>query len=240
MMPTKAFILAAGFGTRMRPLTDTLPKPLLRIGGQSLLDRTLDQLAACGVREVVVNTHYLGAKIEAALAGRHSPHIHLSHEPVILDTGGGIKNALRHFEADAPFFVLSGDGYAIDGPEPELRRLAAAWNGDRMDILLSLQPLSSMTVTPGIGDYDLSADGRAQRSKSRAGTYMFNSIRIHHPRIFNNTPDGPFSYLDLMDRAEAQGRLYGLAHAGVWHHLSTPEDIAAVEASLNAAKKAAP
>ena len=232
MKPDKAFILAAGYGERMRPLTLTRPKPLLEVGGQSLLDRALDQLEAFGIRDVVVNTHYLAEKIEDALKDRHAPRIHLSHEPDILDTGGGMVHALRYFD-DRPFFVLNGDGYWIDGPQgAALDSLWRAWDDRRMDIALSLQPVAQMTLTRGVGDYDLDDQDLARRSKSKTGAYMFNGLRLHHPRIFKDAPRGAFSYLTLMDRAENAGRLYGVINPGIWHHISTPADFDAVNASL--------
>lgn len=229
MLPTKAFILAAGLGTRMRPLTNETPKPLMQVAGRSLLARTLDHLEASGVHDVVINTHYKAEKIEAALKGRKTPHITLSYEETLLDTGGGIVKALPYFDQD--FFVLSGDGLWENPPDAEtLQVLAEAWDPERMDILLLLQPVETMTLTKGVGDYNLSSESRATRSKDKTGAYMFTSIRINAPRIFEDAPGGAFSYLDLMDRAEAQGRLYGLVHRGSWHHLSTPEDLEAVQA----------
>ncbi len=227
MKPDKAFILAAGHGTRMRPLTNRIPKPLATVAGRTLLDRTLDQLARAGVSEAVINTHHLAETIPAALKNRVAPRLHYSHEPVLLDTGGGIKNALQHFNNEA-FYVLSGDGLWTDGPVPALDRLAASWNPQTMDILILLQPLFTFTVTKGIGDYDLRPNGQAIRSHKQTGTHMFTSMRINHPRIFNDAPDGPFSYLALLDAAEKSGRLYGIVHDAEWHHLSTMADLEAV------------
>lgn len=226
----KAFILAAGFGKRLRPYTETLPKPLVAVRGKAMVDSALDKLAAIGVEECIVNTHYLAEKLHDHLAERQEPHIICSHEPVLLDTGGGIKNALAHF--DAPFFVLSGDSVWDNTPGHEtLQTLERAWDPDKMDILVLLQPLGSMKLTQGVGDYDLQPDGRAVRSKDQTGQYMFTSIRINTPSIFENTSDGPFSYLELLDKAESAGRLYGLVHNGMWHHISTPRDLEAVNAA---------
>lgn len=233
MLSSKAFILAAGLGTRMRPLTDERPKPLLEVEGKSLLDRTLDHLQAAQIREVVINTHYKAQQISACLKDRKSPKIHVSHEDILLDTGGGIKKALSCFEDD--FFVLSGDGlWENSGEFNALKALAKVWNPDKMDILMLLQPVERMILTQGVGDYDLDEQGRAVRSKSKTGKYMFTSIRINAPRIFEDTPEGPFSYLKLMDRAQEAGRLYGLVHQGDWHHISTPVDLAAVDAFYTA------
>ncbi len=224
----KAFILAAGFGTRMRPLTDHCPKPLVEVAGRSLINRTLDHLELSEINDVMINTHYLGDILIDHLKTRTYPDITFSREEEILDTGGGIKKALGFF-GDEPFYVLSGDGLWEDGPEGNaLRRMADFWNPEEMDILILLQPAASMTLTKAVGDYDLEPDGRAVRSRDKTGTYMFTSMRINHPRVFENTPDEPFSYLEIMDRAQEQGRLYGLVHDGEWHHISTPEDLEAV------------
>lgn len=228
-MINKAFILAAGYGTRMRPLTDSVPKPLVTVAGQSLLERSLDQLQAAGVRDVMINTHYLAEKITARLSGRDRPRLHFSHEEKLLDTGGGIKNALAFFEGQ-PFYVLSGDGFWDDaGAELALARMAAVWDAEAMDMLMLLQPTVSMKLTHGVGDYDLDEHGRATRSLGQNGAYMFTSMRINHPRIFEAAPDGPFSYLKLMDEAQRKNRLFGLINQGQWHHISTPEDLKRVD-----------
>lgn len=237
LMPDQAFILAAGFGTRLRPHTLHAPKPLTKVGGQSLLDHTLDHLQQAGVKQVVVNTHYLADHITQHLQARTAPRVVLSHEEEILDTGGGIMNALPLL-ADAPFYVLSGDGYWLDAKGEggdtvsSLGVLADKWDPDVMDIVILLQPVDSMVVTKGIGDYDLDAEGRAVRSLDKTGAYMFTSMRINHPRIFDGAPAGAFSYLELLDRAQAKGRLYGVVHCGVWHHISTPADLSAVQRAV--------
>jgi MurNAc alpha-1-phosphate uridylyltransferase len=224
MIPSKAFILAAGLGTRMRPITDKIPKPLVEVNGRTLLERTIDQLEDVGVREIVINTHHLAEQIPARLKHRTSPHIHFSYEKELLDTGGGVKKAIHHFGND-PFFVLSGDGlWTGDG----LKDLTEAWDPVRMDVLLLLQPLSTFDLTEGVGDYDMLPDGHIRRSKDKKGAYMFTSIRINAAHIYKGTPDGAFSYLQIMDEAEKAGRLYGLAHKGEWHHISTPQDLESV------------
>ncbi|MGQ0527968.1 MAG: nucleotidyltransferase family protein [Alphaproteobacteria bacterium] len=232
MISKKAFVLAAGFGKRLRPYTDHTPKPLVKLGGETLLDRTLDQLADAGITDAVINTHYLAGKIESHVQGRKKPAVKISHEKTLLDLGGGVKQALPFF-MDEPFFVLAGDGWYEDAPaESVLERMKHLWNAEIMDILLLLYPVSVMILTKGVGDYDLGDDNRAARSKNRTGKYMFASIRINHPRIFENTPEGGFSYLDLMDRAEKEGRLFGIVHTGTWHHISAPADLENAERSL--------
>ena len=113
-----------------------------------------------------------------------------------------------------------------------------AWDPDKMDILILLQPLEKMSLTHGVGDYDLDQDGRAIRSPDQKGSYMFTSMRINAPHIFNDAPDGAFSYLQLLDQAQTRGRLYGLVHDGNWHHISTPDDVKRVNDALKAHKDA--
>lgn len=230
--PDRAFILAAGKGTRLRPHTETLPKPLVAVGGQPLLGRALDKLQQAGITAVTINGWYLADKIETYVQARTDMNIAFSRETELLDTGGGVKNALETMEG-TPFYLINGDALWSDGPNrTALERLAAAWNPDIMDILLLLIPLDTMIMTPGTGDYDLSPDGKAIRSKDKTGTTMFGGIRIVKPDIFDSAPDGPFSFLNLMDAAQEKGRLHGLLHDGGWYHISTPQDLDTVNTAL--------
>jgi MurNAc alpha-1-phosphate uridylyltransferase len=231
--PQKAFVLAAGFGTRLQPHTLTIPKPLVSVAGKPLLDHIFDHLVTAGVTQVTVNTHYLGKIIHKFVQTRTQPDILISHEVELLNTGGGIKKALHHFGRE-PFYVINGDAFWTGGSThtPILDQLAANWNPDIMDILMVLQPVSTMKLTQGVGDYDLNDQGQAIRSLSQSGAYMFTSIRINHPRIFDHTPGGAFSYLELLDKAQEEGRLYGIIHQDDWHHISTAEDLNAVDAAL--------
>jgi MurNAc alpha-1-phosphate uridylyltransferase len=224
--PDCAFILAAGLGTRLRPYTDHCPKPLVEVAGRSLLSRILDHLEQGGIKNVVINAHYLADQIADHVKTRTHPHVQISFEDEILNTGLGIKRGLKYLPQDRPFFALNGDALWDEGPgDPALKRMAQAWDDQIMDILLLLQPVATMHLTQGVGDYDISEDGRGLRSKNQSGAYMFTGIRLNHPRIFENSPDQPFSYLELMDRAQAQGRLHALVHEGAWHHISTPADL---------------
>lgn len=230
--PDKAFILAAGFGRRLRPYTEDCPKPLIKIGGRTMLDLALDRLVEAGVRDVVINTHYKAEMIEQHVQTRDDVNITLSFEPDLLDTGGGIKNALAEF-GDDPFYVVSGDGPWEDKKgQNALLSLAAGWNPDKMDILILLQSVKDMVLTHGVGDYDLADNGQAIRSLTQEGEYMWTSVRIISPQIFNDCPSGHFSFLPLMDAAEKAGRLYGQKHCGTWHHISTAEDLARVNTAL--------
>jgi MurNAc alpha-1-phosphate uridylyltransferase len=227
-LPDHAFILAAGMGKRLRPYTDSMPKPMVPVNGKAMIDHTLDALEKVGVGEVTINLHYRAEQLLRHLSTRHSPHLTFSHEGILLDTGGGIKKALSAM-GDKPFFAFSGDTLWEDGPSGNtLRNLAAAWDDQSMDLLLLLQPVKAMIG--GVGDYDM-VDGRPIRSLDKTGLYFWPSIRICHPRLFADTPENaPFSFLDLMDRAQKTGRLGGLVHDGTCHHISTPEDLIRVNA----------
>jgi len=235
--PDHAFILAAGKGSRLRPYTDSIPKPMVAVGGQPIIDRTIDKLIAAGVKHVTVNTHYMADILENHLQQRNDIAITFSREEKLLDTGGGVKNAL-HTMGDKPFYVIAGDAVWTDGPSgAALLRLADAWDAQKMDIITLLQPLSSMTLTDGIGDFDLQEDGRTIRKPDKTGSYMWTNIRINTPDIFRDAPNEAFSFLDLMDRTEKKGRFYALPHEGSWHHISTPAELERVNKSMAAQKR---
>ncbi|MCB9987981.1 MAG: nucleotidyltransferase family protein [Rhodospirillales bacterium] len=230
--PDHAFVLAAGMGARMRPLTNNRPKPMIEIAGKPMIDHALDHLTAAGVKNVTVNLHYKGDILESHLKQRPAPVLTFSREEPLLDTGGGLKKGLPTMGGN-PFFVVSGDSIWENGPGiPALERMAAAWDPENMDILLLLQPVETMTLTTPVGDYHRDGQGRLTRARDQNGAYMWTSIRICKPSVFENTPNGPFSFLDILDRTQEQGRLYGLVHDGTWHHISTPEDVERVNAAL--------
>lgn len=223
----QAFILAAGLGTRLRPYTDHCPKPMVQLRGRPIIDHVMDRLRDAGVRRVTVNLHYMADMLADHLRRRDDMDIVLSFEPALLDTGGGIRHALP----DETFYCVSGDSVWEDGTEePALHRMARAWTDAEMDLLLLLQPLDRMVLTPGHGDYDLDPDGRAIRSLAKTGRYMFASVRVCAPRLFDGSPDGAFSFLTLMDKAERAGRLRGLVHDGEWHHITSAADLDRVNA----------
>lgn len=231
-VPRRAMVLAAGMGMRMRPLTLTRPKPLVMVGGSTLLDHALDRLAAVGVERAVVNTHYLGDMIADHLAGRDQPAITLSPEEELLDTGGGVRQALPHL-GDQPFYVVNADILWLDGPSPALARLAAAWNPAVMDALLLLMPIVAAVGYEGSGDYHLDADGVARyRDADEPAPFVYAGVQIIKPELYADAPGGPFSNLALWRKAEAAGRLHGLRHDGVWFHVGTPEAVRDVNAQL--------
>jgi MurNAc alpha-1-phosphate uridylyltransferase len=225
-----AMILAAGRGERMRPLTERTPKPLIEVAGRSMLDRIMARLGEHGVRDVVVNVHHLGDQIARHLEGR----ARIIKEERLLESGGSVKNALPLL-GDGPFFVLNGDGLWQDGRIPMLARMEAAWNPQRMDALLLLHPLDKTIGREARdrGDYFLGPDGRARhRGAVDAAPYFFASVSICDRRLFHESPDGPFSLLKLWTRAEAAGRLHGLAHDGQWFHVGTPQALREAEQVL--------
>lgn len=231
--PTHAMVLAAGLGLRMRPITETLPKPLVAVAGRTMLDRALDHLAAARVGQLVVNTHWLADKVAAHLAGR--PGITLSHEEVLLETGGGVAKALPHLGA-APFYVVNSDIIWTDGAIPALKRLADAWDDGRMDGLLLLSRTATAMGYEGAGDFFLDPQGVPRRRAAReVAPLLFSGVQILSPRLFKGAPEGKFSLNLLYDRALEDGRLFGIVHDGRWFHVGTPQALPEVEAALLAA-----
>ncbi len=215
-------VLAAGLGLRMRPLTETVPKPLIMAGGRSMLDRVLDHLEAFGIEAVVVNSHYLGDRIAAHLSARAKPRTTLSAEETLLETGGGVAKALPLL-GDEPFFVINADIAWLDGPVPALDRLADAWREDSMDALLLMSRAVIAHGYEGCGDHFMDARGVLRRRDDRdVSPYVFAGVQLLHPRLFAGAPQGAFSLNRLYDKAETARRLFGIVHDGEWFHLGTP------------------
>ena len=230
-----AFIFAAGEGKRLSPYTIDRPKPMVEIAGSAILEHTLKHLKAAGIYRVALNTCYRAEVIQNFLEHYHDKNItfSVSHEPSLLDTGLGLKKALPLLDIDKEFFAINGDAFWTDGPKGNVfLQMERHWDDKEMDILLLVQPVANMRLTTGIGDYTLSTDHKAARSLDQSGDYMFAGVRICHPRIFEQTPDTPFSFLELMDKAERDGRLYAHVHDGEWHHISTPVDLERVNESF--------
>ncbi len=236
MMPTSAMVLAAGLGTRMRPHNGHIPKPLVQMGGKSLIDYSLDRLADAGVERAVVNVHYLADAIESHLAGRKRPQIIISDERgSLLGTGGGIAKALPQL-GGAPFFLVNSDTVWLDGVKPNFRRLAEAFDAATMDVLLLLAPTAGSVGYSGRGDYAMQPDGRLRRrDENEVVPFVYAGAAILTPALFADAPAGEFSLNLLFDRAGASGRLFGLRLEGLWMHVGTPEAVAAAEAALAAA-----
>jgi MurNAc alpha-1-phosphate uridylyltransferase len=235
MMPNRAIVLAAGLGTRMRPYNGHIPKPLVEIGGKSLIDYSLDRLADAGVESVVVNVHHLADILERHLAPRQRPHIVISDERgELLGTGGGIAKALPKL-GDAPFFLANSDTVWLDGVKPNFQRMADAFDPKTMDVLLLLAPTTNSIGYTGRGDFAMLPDGRLRRRReSEVVPFVYAGAAILSPALFDDVPKGAFSLTVLFDRAAENGRLYGLRLEGVWMHVGTPEAVAAAEAALAA------
>jgi N-acetyl-alpha-D-muramate 1-phosphate uridylyltransferase len=231
-VPDTAMVLAAGLGTRMRPITDALPKPLVEIGGRTLLDHAIDRLVLVGVTRVVVNIHYKAAMIEAHVAARQSPpHVELSREVELLETGGGVKQVLPLLGEQ--FFVVNGDVLWLDGRNYALTRLAAAFDPVGLDAVLLLQRTVGAIGYDGNGDYFLSPTGVPRRRREREiAPYLFSGIQLLHRRLFDGISDERFSLNRLYDRAERAGRLAAIVHDGEWFHIGTPDGLAATRARL--------
>lgn len=238
-VPQTAMVLAAGLGTRLRPLTDHTPKPLIPVAGRTLLDRCLDRLAEAGVRQAVVNIHWLGGQIREHLKVRRDLEIVISDETdLLLETGGGIAKALPLL-GDQPFVAVNADLIWCD-PENEtsaVQRLAAGFDPATMDGLLLLQPREAADGHDGPGDFFLEADGKLRRRGTQAtAPYVYTGLQILQPVIFRDAPSGAFSLNILYDRAIAAGRLRGLAHRGTWMDVGTHDGLKHAEQMLHGAR----
>ena len=232
LRPRRAMVLAAGLGTRLRPVTNALPKPLIELNGRTLLDHAIDRLAGAGVEHVVVNIHYMAAKIHAQLARRQVPRIEILYEPELLETGGGVAHALPSL--GEVFYVVNADVFWLDGRDPALVRLVEAFDPERMDAVLLLQPTVSAVGYDGDGDYSLDPTGRPRRRREREIVpFLFSGIRLLHRRLFDDWDQRAFSIMPLFDRAEKAGRLGAIVHDGEWYHIGTPAGLAATRQRLS-------
>ena len=228
--PTKAMVLAAGLGLRMRPLTERMPKPLVEVAGRPLLDHVLDKLKDAGASEAVVNVHYLPHQIIDHVAGRTKPRVIISDErDHVLGTGAGVVKALPLLGA-APFFLVNADTLWIDGVRSNLARLAEAFDPARMDILLLMAPTASSIGYEGNGDYAMLPDGALRKRKEhQVVPFVYAGAAIMSPSIFAGAPSGEFSLTKMFDAANEQERLFGLRLDGMWMHVGTPDAVVAAE-----------
>jgi N-acetyl-alpha-D-muramate 1-phosphate uridylyltransferase len=227
-------IMAAGLGKRMRPLTATKPKPLIEVGGKSLMDHVLERLKTAGVKKIVVNVHYLADALEAHLATRnHGLEVVISDERgLLMETGGGLVKAEPLIDSD-PFLALNSDNLWIDGPADTLKLLASQWDDKRMDALLLVVPQARALNHKGMGDFHMDCEGRLRRrEKSHVAPFVFTGIQIVSKRLLRDAPDGPFSTNILWDRAIEEGRCYGAVHQGLWFDVGTPQSIQMTETAL--------
>ena len=225
-------VLAAGLGKRMRPITDTMPKPLVKVAGKPLLDWALDSLVNAGVGKAVVNVHYFPEQIVAHTARRAAPEIVVSDESTeLLDSAGGIVKALPELGPE-PFYVLNADTFWIDSGPPSLTRLALAWDDATMDILLMLADIASATGHSGGTDFLVGANGGLRRAKGDPAGLIYAGAAIVHPRIFKDAPAGPHSLNRYFDAAIAGDRLFGMAMHGSWITVGTPDAIPLAEKAV--------
>lgn len=227
---SQAMVLAAGLGTRMRPITERIPKPLVRLAGKPLIDHVLDRLVGAGVNRAIVNVHYLAELIEVALRNRSDPSVVFSDErEYLLDTGGGVVKALHYFGAE-PFFIHNSDSVWLEDKGANLEHMMNAWDHSRMDGLMLLAPLSNCLGYEGKGDFILEAGGLLRRRQEHeVAPYAFAGCSIAHESMFRNAPDGAFSLNKVWDRSIASGRLFGVPLEGTWMHIGTPEALAEAE-----------
>lgn len=231
--PTCAMVLAAGLGTRMRPFSGRIPKPLVQVGGKALIDYVLDRLADQGVARAVVNVHHLADQIERHLAARRQPQIIISDERrELLGTAGGVIKALPQL-GDNPFFHLNSDTIWVDGVKPNLALLAGAFDSARMDALLLLASAASSIGYIGAGDFAMTSDGKlVRRAEQEIAPFVYAGAAILTPAFFAGVPPGPSSMSPLFDRTSQAGRLFGVRLEGLWMHVGTPEAVKAAEAAI--------
>jgi MurNAc alpha-1-phosphate uridylyltransferase len=219
----------------MRPYNGHVPKPLVSVGGRSLIDYGLDRLAEAGVERAVVNVHHLADAVERHLSSRQRPRIIISDErESLLGTGGGIAKALPHLGA-APFFLVNSDTLWLDGVRPNFARLAENFDAGEMDVLLLLAPSVGSLGYQGRGDYTMRDDGRLRRrGENEVAPFIYAGAAIIAPALFAGAPQGAFGLTSLFDRAAEAGRLFGMRLDGLWMHVGTPEAVAAAEVALAA------
>jgi N-acetyl-alpha-D-muramate 1-phosphate uridylyltransferase len=227
-----AMVMAAGLGKRMRPLTASQPKPMVRVAGKPLIDHTLDRLAEAGVAKAVVNVHYLADSLEAHLKERAKPKVTISDErDLLLETGGGMTKALPHLPD--PFFCLNADNIWLEGPRDAFADLSQLWNADEMDALLLVVPHARASNFRGLGDFHMDPVGRLKRRlPGRVAPFIYTGIQLVSHRLLRDAPEGPFGTMVLWERAIAEGRLYGAAFTGRWFEVGTPEAIKPTEEAL--------
>lgn len=229
-----AMILAAGLGKRMRPLTATQPKPLVRVAGKALIDHALDRMHEAGIARAVVNVHYLADALEAHVLAREAPSITISDErEALLETGGGMVKAHAAGLLPDPFFCVNADSIWLDGPRNAFADLSAHWDAARMDALLLVAPHARAHNFAGPGDFSMDPAGRLRRRQAgRIAPYIYTGIQLVSHRLLRDPPAGAFSTNILWDRAIAEGRLFGTVFTGQWLEVGEPAHVAATESHL--------
>ena len=237
MMPETAMVLAAGLGTRMRPITDRTPKPLVEVDGRTLLDRALDALVAAGIGRAVVNVHHLAEQIEQHLAGRTDIETVVSDErDLLMDSGGGVARALPHLSET--FFILNSDTFWMETVHgSNLERMASGFGEGEMRLLLA--PHERAVGFGGRGDFFMEDGTLERRGERERAPYIYAGAILAHAGSFTDMPAGPFSLNLVFDRAIAAGRLTGTVMDGLWLHVGTPDAIGEAEEAIRALRPAA-
>jgi MurNAc alpha-1-phosphate uridylyltransferase len=233
--PKTAMVLAAGLGTRMRPLTDDRPKALVEVCGKALIDHVLDRLVEAECDKAVVNVHWFADRLEEHLSHRRDIEILISDERAeLLETGGGLKQA-RLLVGDDPIWVANIDSVWIDRSDA-LGHLARAWDPERMDAVLLLAKREMSIGFEGDGDFFLQPGGELRfRGAAASAPYAYMGVHITRPQVVDDGPDGPFSLSPLWRRLAPEGRLHGRVLDGFWMHVGDPVSRDAAEARLKAA-----
>lgn len=230
-----AMVLAAGLGRRMRPITETVPKALVRVAGKPLIDYALEALEKAGAGRAVVNVHYLADQVRRHLADRKGIETPISDETAgLLDSGGGVVEALPLL-GERPFYILNADTFWIEdqtAPAPNLVSLARAYDPERMDFLLMVADPEQATGHTGEGDFLIDDNGRLKRYRGSGKPVIYAGAIVCHPRVFAEAPEGAFSLNVLFDRAVAASRLFGMRMRGHWLTVGTPSAIAEAEAVI--------
>ncbi len=236
-MVDQAFILGAGFGSRMRPLTDTIPKPMVQLAGKPLIDHVINRLTSVGVKKIVVNVHYLADVLETHLRQRNDVELIISDErDELLDTGGGIYKALPHF-GDEPFFIHNSDSVWVENGHDNLAELIKKFDPQKMDNLLCLANKNTSLGYDGNGDFLLSNEGLISRKPSDVTSdHVFIGASIATKNLFKKSPEGSFSLNKLWDASIAQNRVYGIKHRGIWMHVGTTEALSDAEDCIRQAE----
>ncbi len=241
-MVDQAFILGAGFGSRMRPLTDTVPKPMVQLAGKPLIDHVIDRLTSVGVKKIIVNVHYLADVLETHLRQRNDVDLIISDErDELLDTGGGVYKALDHF-GDKPFFIHNSDSVWVENGHDNLSEMVKNFDPQKMDNLLCLANKNTSLGYDGNGDFLLSNEGVISRKPSDvASDHVFIGASIANKNLFEksvpeNRLKGPFSLNKLWDVSIAKKRVYGIKHQGIWMHVGTTEALSEAEDCIRQAE----
>jgi N-acetyl-alpha-D-muramate 1-phosphate uridylyltransferase len=221
--PKSVMMFAAGFGTRMRHLTQDQPKPMVKVAGRPLIDHALDLASAIAPDRIVANLHYKPDPLLAHLKGRNVQTI--VEDPDILETGGGLRNALPLL-GKGPVFTMNTDAIWA-GPNP-LAMLQDAWNPAIMDALLIGIPTAQAVGHSGTGDFVMDQDGRLTRGPG----VIYGGVQIIKTDLLETIPDRAFSLNLLWDKMLTMGRMYGVRYTGKWCDVGHPEGITLAENML--------